>query len=156
MEMNMLRFINPVEGDVLMTEVDGEDVGGRLKTTVTIDAPQSGAVTVNGVTASISGGHYKAEIFLDGYRNRIEAIDASGNKQAITVFWFAEANRKYRFTVDDLIIALQDLTVNKDKYKSIFENPFLKIFKEAHDKYGSLVHINVFYENPDGSFNLSM
>ena len=156
MEMNMLRFINPVEGDVLMTEVDGEDVGGRLKTTVTIDAPQSGAVTVNGVTASISGGHYKAEIFLDGYRNRIEAIDASGNKQAITVFWFARANRKYRFTVDDLIIALQDLTVNKDKYKSIFENPFLKIFKEAHDKYGSLVHINVFYENPDGSFNLSM
>jgi len=155
--LGRIRFINPVHGDVLITGIDGELTGKSLKTTVTIDAPEEAQITINGIKAEKHNGYHIAQIIVDGYRNRIEAVDTiSGDKQVITIFWFANANGKYRFTVDDCIIALQDITENKDIYKSVFENPFLKVFKQAHDKYGSKVHINLFYENLDGSFNLSM
>ena len=61
---------------------------------------------------------------------------------------------------------LQDINDNKDKYKSIFENPYLAVYKKAHDLYKAKVHINLFYEFDENAqkcfskkreyFNLSM
>lgn len=157
MELGFIRFISPTEGDVLLTDTDGEIIEKSLKITIIVEAPEGAQITINGIKAEKRDGCHIASILIDGYRNRIEAVDAlSGNKQTITVFWFRNANGKYRFTVDDFIIAMKDITENKDKYRSIFENPYLKVFKQAYDQYGSKVHINLFYENLDGSFNLSM
>jgi hypothetical protein len=74
--------------------------------------------------------------------------------------------KNYRISVDDGILFLQDIAKNQSVYKSIFENPFLAVFKKAHDLYGTKVHINIYYEYTDecmkffgkhkDHFNLSM
>lgn len=47
------------------------------------------------------------------------------------------------FVIDDVIWLFRDLTRNT--YKSLFDNPFLKMLKKAHDKYGLKVQLNIFY-----------
>ena len=47
------------------------------------------------------------------------------------------------FYFDDVIWLFRDLT--RQKPESIFDHFYLKIFKEAHEKYGMKVQMNVFY-----------
>jgi hypothetical protein len=47
------------------------------------------------------------------------------------------------FFIDDAIWFLRDLA--REKPKSLFDNSFLKPLKEAHDKYGLKLQINLFY-----------
>ncbi len=47
------------------------------------------------------------------------------------------------FFIDDVIWCLRDLT--RTKPKSIFDVPFLKMLKKAHDKYGLTAQMNLFY-----------
>ena len=43
--------------------------------------------------------------------------------------------KKYStFVIDDVIWLFRDLT--RGNYTSIFEHPFIKMLKEAHEKYG--------------------
>jgi len=51
--------------------------------------------------------------------------------------------KKAFFFIDDVIWTLRDLTRNKPA--SLFDNPFLKVLKTAHDLYGLKVQLNVFY-----------
>ena len=52
--------------------------------------------------------------------------------------------KKYTFTVDDNIRVFAELT--RGEYGSIFEHPYLAVYKRLHDKYGVLVQLNLFYE----------
>lgn len=47
------------------------------------------------------------------------------------------------FYIDDVIWVFRDLT--RQRPASIFDNFFLKVLKEAHDKYGLKAQLNVFY-----------
>ncbi len=47
------------------------------------------------------------------------------------------------FFIDDVIWVMRDLT--RKRPDSMFENPFLAHLKEAHDKYGLKVQLNLFY-----------
>lgn len=58
------------------------------------------------------------------------------------------------YFVDDNIRFLENITKNRPE--SIFDDPYLKAHKELHDKYGLKVQFNLFYENLDKSWNLSM
>ncbi len=51
--------------------------------------------------------------------------------------------KKTFFYFDDVIWLFRDLT--RQKPESIFDHFYLKIFKEAHEKYGMKVQMNVFY-----------
>ena len=51
--------------------------------------------------------------------------------------------KKVFFYFDDVIWLFRDLT--REKPKSIFDHFYLKTFKEAHEKYGMKVQMNVFY-----------
>ena len=51
--------------------------------------------------------------------------------------------KKTFFYFDDVIWLFRDLT--RGNYDSIFDHFYLKIFKEAHEKYGLKVQMNVFY-----------
>ena len=70
----------------------------------------------------------------------------------------------WRLSVDDNIIFLADIHKNRDVYKSIFDNPYLAVYKKAHDLYRAKVHLNLFYELDEMDdfsekreyFNLSM
>lgn len=47
------------------------------------------------------------------------------------------------FFIDDVIWFFRDLT--REQPKSMFDNPFLKVLKSAHDRYGMKIQLNVFY-----------
>ena len=51
--------------------------------------------------------------------------------------------KKAYFYIDDTIWVLRDLT--RQRPASLFDNAFMKMLKEAHDKYGLKVQLNLFY-----------
>lgn len=51
--------------------------------------------------------------------------------------------KKAYFYIDDTIWVLRDIT--RQKPASLFDNPFMKMLKDAHDKYGLKVQLNLFY-----------
>lgn len=61
------------------------------------------------------------------------------------------ANR-FIFTVDDNIKFLRDLSAGE--WSSIFDHPYLAMYKRLHDRFGLKVQLNLFFE--EGGFNLSM
>lgn len=58
--------------------------------------------------------------------------------------------KKFCFTVDDNIRFFKEIT--ERGYGSIFEHPYLNLYKRLHEKYGLKVQLNLFYEMP--SFDL--
>ena len=141
-----LCFVFPVDGDVL-NERDGEISGKNLVVKVKVSAQAGHDVFVCGKKAVFDGEYYTADAEISGYRNTLTANDeTNGECEKIAVFRFSDAVGKYRVSSDDNILFLQDLTKNKDKYNSIFENPYLAVYKKAHDLYGAKVHLNLFYE----------
>jgi len=57
----------------------------------------------------------------------------------------------YRFSVDDNIWFLRDLS--RGDYTSLFDHPYLTLYKDLHDRYGAKFQLNIYYET-DG-FDLS-
>lgn len=51
--------------------------------------------------------------------------------------------KKAYFYIDDTIWVLRDIT--RQRPASLFDNPFLKMLKTAHDNYGLKVQLNIFY-----------
>lgn len=51
--------------------------------------------------------------------------------------------KKAYFAIDDVIWVLRDLT--RQKPASLFDNPFMKMLKDAHDRYGVKTQLNLFY-----------
>lgn len=59
--------------------------------------------------------------------------------------------KKYRFSIDDNIWVFKDLARNN--YTSIFENNYMAMLKSIHEKYGTKIQLNIYYETY--GFNLS-
>lgn len=156
--MSEMRFIKPIDGDCL-TNVAGKYSAEKntLTVTVRVAAPAGKRITICDVPAGYVDGEYRAKVKLDGYRNTLQVLDAeSGEKVTAVVYWLPKATGGFRFSVDDNIWFLQDITANKDTYTSIFDNPYLGLYREMHEKYGIKVHLNIFYETPkNGGFNLT-
>lgn len=162
-----IRPLSVIDGDCV-NERDGTLTADGLLLPVTFEAPTGHEVTVNGQTArETESGIYSATVLLRGYRNTLLAEDRTdGTSCRIAVYHMPNTVGKYRLSSDDNILFLQDITANKDKYRSIFENPYLAVYKKAHDLYGAKVHLNLFYELNDEArarfsadrsyFNLSM
>ncbi|MBR2375309.1 MAG: hypothetical protein IKA88_03365 [Clostridia bacterium] len=51
--------------------------------------------------------------------------------------------KRFCFTVDDNVWFLRDLT--RENYTSIFEHPYLAVYKRLHEKYGLKVQLNLFF-----------
>ncbi len=139
-----LRFIFPIDGDCL-NEYDGQIKDGKL--CVKIRLFSSCDVTVNGQKAEKSGQEYVREVCLDVGKNIIKAENGKDTEE-ICVYRLQKAIGFYRLSSDDNIIFLWDINKNKDKYRSIFDNQYLALYKKAHDLYGASVHLNIYYEMP--------
>jgi hypothetical protein len=59
--------------------------------------------------------------------------------------------KTFCFTVDDNIRFFKEIT--KNKVDSIFDHPYLAVYKRLHDKFGIKVQLNLFYN--DEEFDLS-
>lgn len=162
--MAQLTFLFPIDGDFVNSR-DGAWQSHALYIDVLL-ASDDGCPTVCGTPAvfDAASGCYKARIPLYGYRNAVVA-KTRNLEQRITVFVTAEENlRKYRVSSDDNIRFLKELT--EGEYQSIFDHPYLAVYKKAHDLYGAKVHLNLFYAFDDearslfgsnpGYFDLSM
>lgn len=142
-----LKFQFPIDGDFVNSR-DGQWLDDALYIDVLVESDYT-EVTVCGVKADFDRalGCFKARIPLYGYRNRITA-KTQKETCTITVFVTAEENlKKYRLSSDDNIRFLQELT--EGNYASIFDHPYLAVYKKAHDLYGAKVHLNLFYAFDD-------
>jgi hypothetical protein len=148
-----IDFFTPIEGDVLHA-FDGVFTDGKLEITVKIAAAEGAEVVVNGFRAERIGDHFEARVLLEGYENRLEAMDKiSGEQTSVKVFLLNNFAGHYRLSIDDNIWFLRDIQQNKDHYASLFDNPYLGFLKQVHAEYGTKIHLNLFYQT-DG-FNLS-
>lgn len=161
-ENKSLRFDFPIDGDCL-NSLDGQVTENGLKIRVRISAPENTDVTVNRANAVFDGKNHVCDITITESPFVLTAR-AGGQTEQITVFDSRHTEGKYRISSDDNILFLRDINANRDTYKSIFENPYLAVYKRAHDLYGAAVHLNLFYETDDMHnfsdkgeyFNLSM
>ncbi len=152
-----MKFLRPIDGDVLFSFADGKVVDGKLLTTVTVQSFAGSAVRINDVDAMEKEGVFSTEILLDGCKNKVKAVNlTTGEEIEMVVYWFCHGYHTYRLGVDDVIWSLENIWRNQDVYTSIFDDPFFALYKDLHNQYGTPVHMHIYYQNEDGSFNLSM
>ncbi len=171
-----IKFLFPIDGDVL-TPDDGELIkdplyGERLWIPVRIrvgsiaggmDLP----VTVNERPAmrvpnpsedevdTACDAVYEVKVPLDGVRTTLDAR-AFGAGDVIRVYRFREAYRKYRLAIDDIVWSMMELTERAGEIRSFFEVPFFGLFRDLHSEFGTKVHMNIYYTDETGKFNLTM
>ena len=141
-----VRFIFPIDGDCLNI-YDGEMKEGYLAVKAKLEAPANSDIYIDNKKAEYDGQYFTGVVLLKNYCTVIMAENRTdGYKTSITVYKLENGIGKYRISLDDNILFLADLNKNKDVYTSLFDNPYLNVYKKAHDLYGATVHINLFYE----------
>ena len=141
-----IRFVFPIDGDCVNRR-DGISESGAVQIIAKVCAPEGHFVTIGGEKAEWNDGYYTAPVEIVGYRSVITAKDeTTGDECHVAVYFLQNSVGGYRISSDDNILFLADITYHKDEYKSIFDNPYLAVYKKAHDLYGAKVHINLFYE----------
>lgn len=158
MQGKNLRFLSPIDGDVLFEELDGVLEDGMLNVPLTLAAGSNATITVNGLPAvETKPGVYSVRLPIRTYRTELCAFcHETAEKQKITVFWFKGGYRTYRIGVDDVIMSLRNIYEHREEYDSIFDDPFFAMYRELHDTYGTHTHMHIYYETVDKRFNLSM
>ena len=152
-----MRFLKPIDGDVLFALADGRCVDGKLLTTVQVQASSGNVLRIQGVDATECNGVYSAEIALSGCKNDVKAENlTTGENIHMVIYWFCHGYHTYRLGVDDVIWTLENIWRNQDVYTSLFDDPFMALYRDLHEKYGTPIHMHIYYQNEDGSFNLSM
>jgi len=161
------RFEFPLDGDCV-NKYDGVEHDGILTITArVVTGNGTDDVYINEKKAVFKDGAYVCDADITGYRNTLFADNrTTGEQTKIAVYKISDCIGKYRLSSDDNILFLADINDHKDVYKSVFENPYLAVYKKAHDLYGAKVHLNLFYEFDDVAaskfstkrdyFNLSM
>lgn len=138
-------FLFPIDGDCL-NERDGVLADNSLTVTVKVGAAPGCHVTVNGIPTTENEGIYCAEVTLREGETVLAAENLTdGTKAEITAFFSTRWTGKFRISSDDNILFLANITAHKDEYTSIFDDPYLAVYKKAHDLYGAKVHLNLFY-----------
>ncbi|MBR2353709.1 MAG: hypothetical protein IKA76_04310 [Clostridia bacterium] len=158
MNASPLRFLSFVDGDVLFENIDGVLENDRLKVELTVGASLACTVTVNGIPAEeVSLGTYRVMLFLKDYRTSVRAVCLeTGEEKTAQLFWFRGGYHTYRVGVDDVIFCLKNIWEHQEEYHSLFDDPYLAMYRELYDRYGTRTHMHIYYETVDKSFNLSM
>lgn len=158
--MAELRLTSPRDGDYLNRH-DGRIEGNALFVPVTGTCPAGASVTVNGVAATVTDETFVAEAPVTKQDWTITASCGCGDtpdhaQHEIAVIADLNSHRRYRYSIDDNIEFLRELGTQPDSYNSLFDHWYLRFWKAMHDKYGTKVHINTYYEMSDHSWNTSM
>lgn len=142
-----LSFLFPFEGDCVNRN-DGVVDGATLTIQAQVSAPKGQRIQINGTAATESDGIYTAPVCITASPFTVTAKSLTdGSEASATVYRLSEkAMGGYRISSDDNILFLQDLTLEPERYPSAFDHPYLAVYREAHEKYGAKVHLNLFYE----------
>lgn len=147
-----LRITDPADGAILNRH-DGERTGAGLHIQVKGVTQAGGPIRVNGATAVVGNGEFRAPVLLSQRENKIVVEGPGGVRDQIIVLWDRDSFPRYRFSTDDNIWFLRDIARHAGTYTSIFQNPYLAFWRDMHHKYGTKIHHNIYYET--SGFNLS-
>ena len=152
--MANIQFLTPISGTMVCDKAGIIDKDALL-IDITLKSFAGRNITVNGLPTQDNGGFYTIKFPLTAYENKLVARDElSGDYTEATIYRLKDASMKYRLSLDDNIWFFQDIA--KNNYKSIFENPYLKLLKDMYVKYGNKSHLNIYYCCPEfGGFNLT-
>ena len=150
--MSGLRFLFPLDGDFVNSR-DGIWQDDALYVDALLESGE-GTPAVCGISAvyDTALGCYKARIPLYGYRNRLVAQTQTQTCIITVLVTEQEKLKHYRVSSDDNIRFLKELT--EGDYASIFDHPYLAVYKKAHDLYGAKAHLNLFYAFDDKARSL--
>ncbi len=170
---NEFHFDQPFDGAVvhercaspILGVIAGAD-GKQLKIQIAGTMPDSpGRVEVNDVRhpqrkipLRQEGRKFFAESVLEDVKTEFIArwADSQGGRPRVArtrVVWLKDSYPRYRFQIDDNSFCTRDL--HQKGYKSIFDSPYLGMFRDFNKKYGAKVVLNLFYSTPEEDFNLS-
>jgi len=147
-----LRITWPADGTIVNRH-DGEKAEGGLRIAVRGTSRGAGDVRVNGRAVAVKDGRFETSVVLRERESKVLAETPGGQRDAVSVLWDRDSFPRYRFSTDDNIWFLRDIARNANRYKSIFENPYMALWRDMHQKYGTKVHFNIYYET--AGFNLS-
>ena len=148
--MERISFVSPINGDCL-NQRDGKLIGEKLCISVCLKAESGRKLLLNEMPAKeTENGRYLGVVEVARGKNKLIATDAeSGESCEITVFFLADATKRFRVSSDDNILFLRDLNEHPERYPSVFDHPYLAVYKKAHDLYGAAVQLNLFYSTDD-------
>lgn len=152
--MSKLQITSPCDGDYLNRH-DGKLENGKLVVNVTGSCAAGAQVTVNGQPAQVVLDTFTADVALSSISEIIEARSAD-ESHSIQVMADLKSRKRYRYSIDDNIEFLHDLGAHPDWYASLFDHWYLKFWKHMHEKYGTKVHLNTYYELSDQTWNTSL
>ena len=157
--MNM-RFVYPTDGDMLTDAAGRLTEQGALLVDVAVEAEEQ-PVICGKMAERGENGLWTAVLPLPFAGEAYTLTAKTGQQEAsISVWRMADADGKYALSVDDNIWWLAE--INRDRPASIFDHPYLAIYKHAHEQFGAKVRLNLFYQvegeaiEKYGPFNLSM
>ncbi len=141
-----MEFIFPLDGDVL-TPADAPN--GKI--TVILRAKPKTEICLNGIPCRREGELAIAELPLPREKTILTA--RQGREEiSITVYRFPKADRKLRLAIDDIIRCLREIALQEPD--SLFDHPFLALFRDLHRAFGAKTHLNIYYTDGNG-FDLS-
>lgn len=152
--MSKLQITSPRDGDYLNRH-DGRLENGTLVVPVSGTCAAGATVTVNGTAAAVSGETFTAQVPLSRTSEAIQACSGD-ERAAILVMADLKSRKRYRYSIDDNIEFLHDLGSDPEAYNSLFDHWYLAFWKHMHEKYGTRVHINTYFELSDHSWNTSL
>lgn len=139
----MLQITSPRHGAILNRH-DGTETAGRLRIRVEgLCSDWEGPVLVGGIEAGREGERFRADIELSARATEIVAV--GGPYQAsVSVLYDRGSFPRYRFSLDDNIWCLRDLAAARPP--SLFDHPYLALWKHLHDTYGTKINCNVYFQ----------
>ena len=151
-----LRIDFPCDGDILRNTDGNQDATG-LRIEVTGRCPAGATVRANGRPATVHDGRFSAALLITTPQTTVTACTGPSPTDlhdTVRVLWDRNCFKRYRYSTDDNIWFLQDLHDNEGTYRSLFDNPYLAMWKRLHEAYGTSVQHNLYWQT-DG-FNLPM
>ena len=146
-----VKIVSPIDGEIV-SHRHGKETERGLEITVKGEAPESTRVTVNGVAAETKGGRFEATVLLTERETTLTARNEKGESDSVTVLYDKKSFKRYRFSLDDNIWFFRD--IYRAKCRSIFDNPYMAMWRDFHQRYGTKIHINIYYWTP--GFDLSV
>ena len=143
----------PWDGDVLNRH-DGDESGGGLRIEVSGRAWPGARISAAGesVTAGADGRFALPAVLTE--REQKIVVTAEGparvEQAEIMLLWDRQSRPRYRFSSDDNILFLRDLAQRPDEYASLFDHWYLALWREMHERYGTKVHINIYFSDGQG------
>jgi len=154
-----VRLLRPCDGDIVNRH-DGTPITGALLLRVEGVAPPGIGVTVSvqgqpgqpaeSVAARREGERFTADVRVRDHVSTLTATCAAGSARA-RILWDSSSRPRYRFSIDDNILFLKDLA--RGDYASLFDHWYLRFWREIHQRYGTKVHVNIYYQTDESVFD---